>query len=502
MRRLPLVLALVALAVALAVGAGVRLLHHGDGTERAPAGGGPASGSPATGGPISAGEAVDAALAPALSEPVEDSYYPRVGDPGVDSLHYGLDLTWDPTARELTGEATVTFRSTQDADSFQLDLAAPLDVTAVTLDGQDVGFEHPGKDLVVRAGVAGDREYTAVIDYHGTPEPVDAPATRPDLPSVGWTVTQTGAVWTMQEPFGAFTWYPVNDQPSDKALYDFTIRVPAPWVGVANGELISRRVRDEMTVTRFHLGSPAASYLVTIGIGDFASRTDRSASGVPLTYWVERPVGQRFRALRQAADALDWIEQKLGPYPYTTAGILLVDSESGMETQTLVTLGDTPYATSPKVILHELVHQWYGDLVTPRDWRDVWMNEGMTTYLQLVYESESSGTDLEATMRDVADLDQQYRDQAGPPGDYLAGEFGSGNVYFCPALMWHRLRQGLGDEEFWRLVREWPRVHAFGNADRDDWFAWVEEQTGRDLDAFFAAWIDGETTPPQSLLSP
>ncbi|MEZ5193059.1 MAG: M1 family aminopeptidase [Nocardioides sp.] len=501
MRRLPLVLALVALAVALAVGAGVRLLHHGDGTERAPAGGGPASGSPATGGPISAGEAVDAALAPALSEPVEDSYYPRVGDPGVDSLHYGLDLTWDPTARELTGEATVTFRSTQDADSFQLDLAAPLDVTAVTLDGQDVGFEHPGKDLVVRAGVAGDREYTAVIDYHGTPEPVDAPATRPDLPSVGWTVTQTGAVWTMQEPFGAFTWYPVNDQPSDKALYDFTIRVPAPWVGVANGELISRRVRDEMTVTRFHLGSPRRP------------TSSRSASGTspPAPTGPPRacrsPTGSSGPWARGSAPCgrlpTRWTgsSRSSGPtlhhgrHPARGLGVRHGDADPGHARR-------HPYATSPKVILHELVHQWYGDLVTPRDWRDVWMNEGMTTYLQLVYESESSGTDLEATMRDVADLDQQYRDQAGPPGDYLAGEFGSGNVYFCPALMWHRLRQGLGDEEFWRLVREWPRVHAFGNADRDDWFAWVEEQTGRDLDAFFAAWIDGETTPPQSLLSP
>ncbi len=77
-----------------------------------------------------------------------------------------------------------------------------------------------------------------------------------------------------------------------------------------------------------------------------------------------------------------WLEHLLGPYPFDTFGTMIVDSESGMETQTMVTLGDTPYTVSPEVIVHELAHQWYGDQVTPNDWRDVWMNEGMAMYLQ------------------------------------------------------------------------------------------------------------------------
>ena len=92
--------------------------------------------------------------------------------------------------------------------------------------------------------------------------------------------------------------------------------------------------------------------------------------------------------VRFAREALEWVEGKLGPYPFSTAGVLVTDSQSGMETQTLITLGDNDYVLSKPVLVHELVHQWYGDQTGPTDWRDVWMNEGMTMYLQAVWEAE------------------------------------------------------------------------------------------------------------------
>jgi aminopeptidase N len=86
---------------------------------------------------------------------------------------------------------------------------------------------------------------------------------------------------------------------------------------------------------------------------------------------------------------------KLGPYPWSSLGILVVDSNSGMETQTMITLGNTAYTTARDTIVHEIVHQWYGDEVTPDDWRDLWMSEGMAMYLQFVWQSETTGTSLE-----------------------------------------------------------------------------------------------------------
>jgi aminopeptidase N len=300
----------------------------------------------------------------------------------------------------------------------------------------------------------------------------------------------------MQEPYGAFTWYAVNDHPSDKARYDFTITVAAPWTGVANGTMTSREVVDGNTVTTFELAEPAASYLITIGIGDYEYQQDRTASGTPLNYWVPRSTRGAFQDLRYARKAIEWAEGKLGPYPFASAGIMLTESRSGMETQTLVTLGDVPYARSREVIVHEMVHQWYGDLVTPSDWRDLWMNEGMAMYLQLVYRAEEERRSIDSVLADVAADDQQWRDRLGPPGAYRKRAFGEGNVYYCPAVMWNELRHRLGDEAFWRLVRDWPREQAYGNATREEWFDWLEAETGLELTAFFDAWIMGETTPP------
>lgn len=429
------------------------------------------------------------------SDPVEDRVYPDVGDPGVDALHYDLHLDWDPASRRLEAVETLDLRATTDADHLQLDFAQPLQVDRLTVDGEQTAYRHDGKDLVVDTAVTEDEQHTLEIHYSGTPEPVRAPVQRKDFSQTGWTVTKDGGAWTMQEPYGAYTWYAVNDQPSDKALYDFTLRTPSPFVGVANGELLSRGTDGADTVTRWRLGEPASSYLVTVAFGDFTMTEDESSSGVPITYWTPTGRPDLLRRVRKAPAALDWVEQYLGPYPFDTLGFLVVDSKSGMETQTMITLGKTRYATSPDVLVHEIAHQWYGDEVTPVDWRDMWMNEGMAMYVQGVWMAKNEGNPLPSLMDYWAGFEPRLRAEAGPPADYDPDSFGAANVYYSSALMWNALRQRIGDDEFWSLVRAWPAVHADGNADYDDITSWWSEQTGEDLSGFFDSWLLGEKSP-------
>ncbi len=431
----------------------------------------------------------------ALSAPLEDSVYPEVGDPGVDALRYSLALDWDPANDTLTGSQTLTFRATESDDSFQLDLGEPLDVTEVTLDGETVEHRHTGKDLVVTAPVVADQRYVLTVDYAGTPRPVPAPTTRSDMSGLGFTIDPEHQVWTMQEPFGAYTWYAVNDQPSDKAFYDFTLSVPSPWTGIANGVQTSSTDDGTTTTTTYALDDPAASYLVTLAFGDYQRTDDEGPGGVPITYWT--PTEQdRFRdRLATAPEALAWLEQYLGPYPFASAGILVVDSESGMETQTMITLGDTTYATAPATIVHELAHQWYGNQVTPSDWRDVWMNEGMAMYLQLMWQAEQKGVALDRYLDRYRVFEAEQRTSAGPPADYDPDRFGEANIYFGPALMWHALRERLGDQVFFTAVRGWPAAQDNTSTDRDTFLAYLEAQSGEDLDAFWDAWLLGETAP-------
>ncbi|MDH2413159.1 M1 family metallopeptidase [Nocardioides sp. CER19] len=436
-----------------------------------------------------------AAYADARSTPVEDSVYPEVGDPGVDALHYALDVSWDPEAKVLTGHEQLLFRATTTADHVQLDLAAEMRPTAVTLDGRRVRFTHPGKDLVVQQDVVADHAYTLVLDYSGTPTPTPAPTNRPDTETLGLTVEPDGGLWTMQEPYGAFTWYAVNDQPSDKARYDVSVDAPSPMVGVSNGKLTHRSTDDGRTETSWHLDEPAAAYLVTLAVGRYQETTATSSSGVPISYWT--PVGdtELLRNLQRAPALLDWLEKRLGPYPFDSLGFVIVDSSSGMETQTMITLGNDPETVGPDVLVHEMAHQWYGDEVTPSDWRDVWMNEGMAMYLQTTWQDEDWKLPPGDSLSSWAGEERRARRADGPPGNYKRDRFAELNVYFGPAFMWQRLRTMIGDDAFWSMVRAWPAARAERSTGRDDYLRWIEQRTGRDLSSFFQQWLMSPTTP-------
>ena len=143
-----------------------------------------------------------------------------------------------------------------------------------------------------------------------------------------------------------------------------------------------------------HLGSPASSYLTTIAIGPYRKVDDVGPHGLPLTYWVPREGPSYLRTFRKSPLLLEWLESKLGPYPFRRAGVVVVPSESAMETQTLVTFGTGRLWWPPDargVLLHEYAHQWYGDTVTPRDWRDMWLNEGFAMYLQIRFDASHGG---------------------------------------------------------------------------------------------------------------
>jgi aminopeptidase N len=301
----------------------------------------------------------------------------------------------------------------------------------------------------------------------------------------------------MQEPYGAYSWYAVNDHPSDKAFYDVTIHAPKGEVGVSNGSLVSRRTTGQHTVTRWHLPEPAASYLVTIAIGHFTKSKATGPHHLPITYWT--PTGRPgiARKVGYAPKAVRYLEHKVGRYPFPTLGILVVPSDSAMETQSMVTLGNTKYTLSRDTITHEIAHQWYGDTVTPNDWSDLWMNEGMATYLAEANWTGDHGPESRtAILRRWAGFAPALRSEYGPPAHYLPGTFGEGNVYYIPALMWDTLRQRLGDHAFWSLARRWLQTHRSTSQDRHTLAAWWSKKSGKDLTTFFHSWLLAHPEPP------
>jgi aminopeptidase N len=192
-----------------------------------------------------------------------------------------------------------------------------------------------------------------------------------------------------------------------------------------------------------------------------------------------------------------YLEHLLGRYPFPTLGVVVVPSNSAMETQSTVTLGSrSGYTVSRDVIVHEIAHQWYGDAVGPDDWSDVWMSEGMATYLaEANWTADHQAGGLDTILRRWAAVARSVRDDYGPPAHYRAGSFGEGDVYYIPALMWDALRHRLGDREFWSLARRWPATHRFTSQNRATLAAWWSRQSGRQLAPFFSTWLSGRAEP-------
>ena len=453
-----------------------------------------------TAGPNGEQQPADINLSEAESKPVDDPYYPQNGEPYLDTLHYDLNLDWDPGTKVLLGKTEITFRVTEPRDQIQLDFGAPLSITGATLDGKQTKAAERGEELVVTTpGLTPKGDHTLVLRYRGSPQPVQAAGSRTDLLDVGWTTESDGSVWTMQEPWGAYTWYPVNDHPSDKAFYDATIKSSGGMIGIFNGDEVKQTTDGDTTTTVWHLESPAASYLTTIAIGDYQETTDQGPNGLPITYWVQPKDDNALDWLDESPEMLSWLEDTLGPYPFDRIGAVVVPSNSAMETQTLVTMGSGVFradeATLRGAILHEYAHQWYGDVVTPDNWPDLWLNEGFAMYIQLLWSDSVGLMDYDSTIANWASLDGRMRSQYGPPGAYYQDEFASSNVYLSGAVMIDRIRQQIGDEAFFDALRAWPTVHEYGNANRNDYISWLSNRTGTDLGPLINEWLTSPTTP-------
>ncbi|MFJ8083415.1 M1 family metallopeptidase [Streptomyces sp. NPDC096205] len=427
---------------------------------------------------------------------LRDPYFPKAGNGGYDVTHYALDLAYDPARRRLTGTAALTARATQDLSAFDLDLKG-LDVTEVEVDGKQAHWNRAGQELTVRphGELREGGTFRVTVRYGGTPETL----TDPDGSREGWLPTADGAL-ALGEPVGSAAWFPGNHHPSDKAPYDITVTVPRGLTAVSNGELVRRRAGKDRTTFVWHTGEPMASYLATVAIGRYDVSRTTARDGLPVYTAVDPTQTRASRAvLARLPEVVAWAQDTFGPYPFTSTGAIVErDGDVGyaLETQNRPVF---PGAPDVPLLVHELAHQWYGDSVTPRTWRDIWLNEGFATYAEWLWAEEHGGDSAQRTFeRLYAQGEDLYPDLwAFPPARPDSAEHLSGDpVYQRGAMVLHKLRQRLGDDAFRTLLRGWAGAHRHGTADTADFTAYVERQApGTDLSDVWREWLYGDGKP-------
>ncbi len=428
---------------------------------------------------------VDAAAArevfkhPGAPLPVSEAAPPPHAAEGWDVTHYTLDVRIDPTARLVTGRATIE-ATRAGAGDLVLHADGPV-IGAVRVDGVEVTPVVADDTLMVSP--AGD---TAVVEVEWT-----YGEARPN--GIQWGE----AIYSFHEPVGARTWLPVHDHPADKATLDWIVTAPDDLVVAANGALEGSSSADGWTTWRWHLAEPIATYLMVVHLADYTVTTE--PGDIPVTTWAYR--GREAEAEAAFADTPEMLahfSELYGPYAFPSYGNAVAPFSTAMEHTTCVTFSDTLVGTEDAALVnaHELGHHWWGNDVTLADWADIWLNEGFATYTELLWYEHLYGAEGRRAYAEwLAAAFFEWQDLEGRFPLYDPLYMWGGVVYDKGGLVVHMLRGVLGDEAFFAALRAYEAEFRLGSATTADLQASFEASTGEDLDWFFDPWVYGVGEP-------
>lgn len=428
----------------------------------------------------------------------------------VDIEHIALELELDLPARAIRGTARLSFRViAPDTTWLELD-AVELAIESAEIGGVAVETRHDGKKLRIKlpapqpAGAAME----LAIGYASTP--------RRGLyfiaPDEGYPHKGT-QVWSQGQDEDSRYWFPCFDAPHEKATSEVKVVIPAHLFAVSNGQLVSDETDGERRTLHWRLDVPHSCYLITLAVGDFAV-IERRWRDVPVIYYVERgKEAAAERTLLRTPQMLELFSQRFGvEYPFQRYAQVFVSDFifGGMENTSATTLTDTVLIDErasldydiDALVAHELAHQWFGDLVTCRDWGEGWLNEGFATYSEYLWREHYEG-------RDAADLELE---------DWAEAYFGEDSgryrrtiaikhydepidvfdhhLYDKGGRVLHMLRHLLGDDAFFAALRHYLTKHRHGAVESRDLARAIEDATGKVVDWFFSQWvIDGAGHP-------
>jgi len=407
-----------------------------------------------------------------------------------DVLHYAARVEPDIASGSLAGTVVVTLEiMTDDLEAIELN-RGDLTVDSVSEEGKPMPFEEVDRHLRVRLSRparAGDR-HEIEIDYHGTP--------RYGLEFF----PEQSQVYTI---FSTSQWLVCVDAPADRATLELSVVLPERLRSVANGRFLgSRSLQDGRVLHEWHQNRPVPTYVFGFAAGRFTEVVERRGD-VSLRHlgdgFSEAELG---RVFADTAEMLAFFEDRSGvPYDDPAYTQALVAETIGQEMATFTLMSedygrrmlDDPASSS--LAAHELAHQWWGNMVTCRDWRHFWLNEGFGTFMAAAWMEHRFGR--EAYLREIQssrDRFEKVRDAGGdrslvfPDWDRPTSADRT-LVYHKGAYVLHLLREEMGEEAFWDGVRHYTQMYFGDSVTTPDFQETMEQSSGTDLSEFFDEWV-------------
>lgn len=430
-----------------------------------------------------------------------------------DLLYYDLAVRVDPDKKFISGKNTIRFRMLSDDNRIQVDLHPSLTVDRILLDGAPLKYTREESAVFIDfpETLKKGRTYAIEFQYSGTPLEIAARG------GIGFRRDSTGHPFinTVCEGVGSSTWWPSKDQWHDEVdSMRISVTVPTGLTDVSNGAFAGKTdLGDGYTRWDWTVHYPINSYDVSMNIGDYVHFTD-TYKDMTLDFYVLRDSLQKAKAqFTQAKGMLAAFEHYFGEYPFKKDGYKLVEAtNAGMEHQSAVTYGNgfkngylgrdwTGVGVSPRfdfIIIHESGHEWFGNAVSASDRSDMWIHEGWTTYLEVLYVEYTFGYDDALKYVNGYKTKVQNRQPIIPPGGLMRTP--PQDMYFKGALMLNTLRNVVNDDARWlKLLHDLYQRFKYQNITTDDIIAFFNKQTGKNLTPVFDQYLRHTALPTLEL---
>ncbi len=439
-----------------------------------------------------------------------------------DVQHYRIKLRFDESTKSMWGETTITLvalkddfvRAALDAETFTVD--AVSDKSGATLP-----FQHSDGVLEIQLANSIDYGDTTVftVIYSGTgvdvnPEEFGMSAGYDlGLDFKAETEDNPQLINTLSFPEGARHWFPCYDHPNDKATSEMIVTVRKDYNALSNGKLLSVTENATNKTKTFHWlnDKPHPTYLYVLAAGPYVVLKD-SLGSLPINYWVyPKAVPDAMRSFHKTPEIVAFFNREYGvDYPWDKYDQVTIPGiGGGAESTSATVLGQSTIHderaeqdfSSHWLVAHEAAHQWWGDLVTMRDWTHAWINESFATYGEYLWSRHDLGADEGAV--NLLNKKNAYLNEAknrytrpivfnrwNRPNDMF-----DRHLYQKGAVVLHMLRDVLGDEPFRQAMSIFLKRHAFGAADTNDLINAIRTATGQDPQWFFDQWLYGAGHP-------
>ncbi len=421
--------------------------------------------------------------------------YPR--NENVDVLHYIFKLNLFDSTDVVTGEASITIAFKKAMQEFELDLVSStngntgMKITSITENKKPIAYSHQNNRIKISRAIAAGDQYTFVVSYSGIPQ---------DGLIIGKNKYGDRTFFGDNWPDRARHWLPSVDHPSDKASVEFIVTAPLHYEVIGNG---TKREESNLSgnrkLTHWREMVDIPTKVMVIGVARFSIQYVDTVDGVPVESWVypqNREEG--FHDYEVAVRVLDYFIKNVGPYPYKKlANVQSKTRYGGMENASNIFYFENSVngkGERESLIAHEVAHQWFGNSASENDWYHVWLSEGFATYFTILYNEATYGKEFAAKERaaDRTAVIEYYKKTKAPVIDTSVLDINqvlNTNSYQKGGWVLHMLRMEMGDEAFWKGIREYYKTYQNKNALTADLQKIMEKNSGLKLEGFFNQWL-------------